>query len=229
MDTGTRTETNTTVADRSNMNVLVRVAVGSTNPVKVRAARQGVAAALQLVADSSDCVQATGFATESRVPDQPKGDPQTKLGAVNRAKAAYSAFYTANGTYPDYAVGLEGGVRVIEVDSSDNSSDNNSGTPARDLECFAWMAVFDGNKVGAARSASFILPRAISRLVLEQGMELGAADDTVFGTKNAKQGDGTVGHLTRNVIDRTRYYEMAVTLAMIPFLNNDLYPVGRVE
>lgn len=56
------------------------------------------------------------------------------------------------------------------------------------------------------------------------GMELGDADDAVFGTKNAKQGDGTVGHLTHNVIDRTKYYTSAVILAMIPFHWPDLYP-----
>lgn len=54
-------------------------------------------------------------------------------------------------------------------------------------------------------------------------MELGAADDHLFGTINSKQSGGSVGQFTRGVIDRTRYYEHAVVLAFVPFLWNSLY------
>ena len=54
-------------------------------------------------------------------------------------------------------------------------------------------------------------------------MELGNADDKVFSTVNSKQKGGTVGKLTRGVIDRAQYYESAVILAMIPFIWPSLY------
>lgn len=54
-------------------------------------------------------------------------------------------------------------------------------------------------------------------------MELGEADDLVFKQTNSKQGRGTVGTLTRDVIQRTEYYKPAVIFALIPFINPELY------
>ena len=45
------------------------------------------------------------------------------------------------------------------------------------MECFAWIAVFDGEQIGVARTASFTLPNLIRDLIMEEGMELGDADD----------------------------------------------------
>jgi non-canonical (house-cleaning) NTP pyrophosphatase len=96
------------------------------------------------------------------------------------------------------------------------------------MECFAWTAVYNGKNMGTARTASFFLPKQIRDLVLE-GMELGDADDKVFGTVNAKQGDGTVGHLTKGIINRTQYYAPAVVLAFVPFMWPDLYPTATTS
>jgi len=58
---------------------------------------------------------------------------------------------------------------------------------------------------------------------LKQGEETGIATDLVFKTKNSKQKEGSVGILTNGTIDRTKYYEDSVVLALIPFKNSDLY------
>jgi non-canonical (house-cleaning) NTP pyrophosphatase len=119
-----------------------------------------------------------------------------------RAKNAYEAYKLSHDdTPPSFAVGLEGGVRY---------------TSARDLECFAWCAVFDGSRYGTARSSAFNLPKAISDLV-DDGMELGDADDAVFKSSNAKQSGGTIGHLTNGLISRAQYYTPMVILAFVPF------------
>ena len=184
----------------------MNIVVGSKNPVKINAAKVGIAKAFQVQVDDINVI---GYNSPSNVPDQPIGDDQTKLGAINRAKASYESYVNENsGLKPKYAVGLEGGIQV----------DNND-----DMECFAWMVIFDGSKLGSARTCSFVLPKAISSLVVN-GMELGDADDAVFKVKNNKQKGGTVGHLTKGVIDRTLYYEQAIILASIPFLHEDLYP-----
>ena len=73
-----------------------------------------------------------------------------------------------------------------------------------------------------ARTASFRLPGRVRELV-EQGLELGDADDLVFGKSNSKQQNGAVGLLTDNVETRTSLYEQAVVLALIPFKNSALY------
>ena len=182
-----------------------RIAIGSRNPVKIRSSLIGIASALQV---PLEFLNGIGIDVPSGVPDQPIGDGETKLGALNRARTSFEEYKSQHDCEPCFSVGLEGGISSLSDET---------------MECFAWIAIFDGKKVGFARTASFALPPAI-RDHVRGGMELGDADDAVFGTKNAKQGDGTVGHLTNNAIDRSSYYSPAVTLAMIPFLWPQLYP-----
>jgi len=54
-------------------------------------------------------------------------------------------------------------------------------------------------------------------------MELGQADDEVFYEDNSKQKGGSVGILTKGKLNRTEYYQQAVLLALIPFLQKNLY------
>jgi non-canonical (house-cleaning) NTP pyrophosphatase len=105
-------------------------------------------------------------------------------------------------------VGIEGGIEVLDGI----------------MHAFAWMVVKSRTLSGEARTATFPLPPRIKDLV-EDGMELGHADDLVFKRNNSKQKDGAVGILTRGIIDRARYYEHALILALIPFLQKELYGV----
>jgi non-canonical (house-cleaning) NTP pyrophosphatase len=73
-----------------------------------------------------------------------------------------------------------------------------------------------------SQTGKFYLPPPVAELI-HQGMELGQADDIVFGRSNSKQEDGAIGLLTKNVIDRTHLYEHAVILALVPFRNKNLY------
>ena len=120
---------------------------------------------------------------------------------MNRAKAAFEAFQSEHGGPPAYSVGLEGGIDDVDGE----------------MFAFAWMVVWDGSIQGSSRTATFTLPRPIRERVLG-GMELGQADDEVFSSVNSKQKGGTIGHLTRGVIDRTQYYTPAIILAMVPLL-----------
>lgn len=184
---------------------VVRIAVGSRNIVKINSAELGISTALN---DPSISCQAIGYNVPSGVSDQPMNDSETKEGAIARAKAAFSHHFAAEGKYPTFAVGLEGGVALVDGQ----------------LECFAWIIIIDANRMGAARTASFVLPERIRDLIVIEGKELGDADDQVFGSINSKQQGGSVGHLTNGIIDRTAYYQHAVILAMIPFIQPDLYP-----
>jgi inosine/xanthosine triphosphatase len=191
------------------------VAVGSTNPIKLNSSLNGMRQAMPGVE-----LDGVGYSVSSGVSDQPMGDAETRLGAENRARSAFAAHMAATGGPPSYAVGLEGGVLIEAAEKTGEVGFG--GNPS--LQCFAWIAVFDGKRMGCARTSAFALPPAICALVAA-GMELGDADDKVFGSSNAKQAGGTVGHLTRGVIDRTLYYEQAVVLAFIPFHWPDLYTV----
>lgn len=79
-----------------------------------------------------------------------------------------------------------------------------------------------------ARTASFPLPPRLVALI-RGGMELGAADDLVFGRSGSKAQDGSVGLLTHGAIDRASYYAHAMVLALIPFMNRPLYAGGAEE
>jgi len=63
----------------------------------------------------------------------------------------------------------------------------------------------------------------VAKLV-SSGLELGEADDQVFGTQGSKQHNGAVGLLTHDVLTRDGFYAQAVQLALIPFINPQLYP-----
>jgi non-canonical (house-cleaning) NTP pyrophosphatase len=164
------------------------------------------------------------------------------LGAKNRAKAAYDAYRDADpkGMRPHLAIGLEGG---LEWSPSTTGSLDDTGS--RTLWCMAWMAIVgersnilaeflastDAEFVdavdlkpsyGFAKTATFLLPTAIAKLI-QQGMELGHADDKVFRRVNSKQQSGTVGVLTAGIIDRTEYYKPALVLALIPWIRPDVY------
>lgn len=186
---------------------MITVAVGSLNPVKCSATEQGLKSALK-----STLVEVQMFDAATGVRNQPIGDDEIKLGAVNRARNAHKLYEMTHGLPPTYSVGIEGGILI-----------DNEGDEDEKMECMAWVVIFDGAQLGWARTASFSLPRRICDLI-KTGMELGSADDAVFGRMNSKECDGTVGYLTKGVLDRTALYAPAVTLAMIPLQWPDMWP-----
>lgn len=187
----------------------IKIAVGSKNPIKIKAAINGIQQALQYPLNSIEnmnLITAEGFDVPSGVPDQPNGSDETKRGATTRAIKAWDAYMSLHSSPPSYSIGLEGGIEDVD------------GT----MECAAWMVIYNGSKFGSAKTCSFTVPPKMAALV-RGGMELGVAHDSIFDTVNSKQKSGTVGHLTRGVVDRSEYYRSAVLLAMIPFLWPELY------
>jgi non-canonical (house-cleaning) NTP pyrophosphatase len=59
--------------------------------------------------------------------------------------------------------------------------------------------------------------------MVKKGMELGEADDVFFDQQNSKQEGGSVGLLTKGAISRKEYYQQAVVLALVPFMNKEIY------
>lgn len=174
----------------------MNIIVGSHNPVKLNA----VKLAFQRVFPT-EALNVVPCAAPSGVSDQPMSDTETLIGAQNRA-------HHCSVEHPDacYWVGLEGGCQLV----------------ASELEAFAWMFIKSSQGEGKARTASFSLPRQVATLVAD-GIELGVADDMVFKQKNSKQQGGAVGLLTGGLIDRSQYYEQALILSLIPFINAEFY------
>ena len=176
----------------------MKVIVASTNPIKIKATQTGFNA---IFPDKEIFVK--GTSGSSGVSDQPITNIETYQGALNRAKRIQQTNDNA-----DYWIGIEGG---IEQNSSNG------------FDAFAWVVILSKDQIGQSRSASFSLPPKIVDLI-NQGYELGDADDIVFKQKNTKQKSGAVGLLTNDAITRSDFYAPAVTLALIPFKNKDLYP-----
>jgi len=174
---------------------IASIAVGSTNPVKIGAAR----AVLSPLAPRATI---TGIAVTSTVPDQPFGDDETIRGALARAHAAR----TAAGA--ELGVGIEGGV----VDDGE-----------RGMRTCAWAAVVDAHgRSGVGGSLAMTLPPRVAAMIRD-GMELGHAMDALVGAHDTKRGAGAVGILTGGLVDRQRAYETLVAYALARFVSADYY------
>lgn len=169
--------------------------VASTNPVKIDAARNGLARMFP-----GQKFEVRGISVASGVPDQPMSNTETYQGAWNRASNAAAVAPEA-----DLWMGIEGGLEDVNGE----------------LQGFAWVVARGREHFGKSRTATFILPHEVAQLV-RQGVELGHADDIVFNRDNSKQANGSVGILTADALTRTTYYEQAVMLALIPFKNTNL-------
>ncbi len=175
----------------------MHVVITSNNPVKKRA----VFEAFTLIFPNEK-INIKEAAVESGVSAQPMDSAETLLGAKQRVENGTRVVPEA-----DYWVGIEGGVESVK----------------KTMECIAWVYIKSREgRVGKGRAGTFELPQKITTLV-EQGMELGEANDAVFAMKNSKHNLGIIGCLSNNAIDRTEYYRQAVVFAMLPFINPELY------
>ena len=177
----------------------LHVIVGSKNPVKVGCTREAFSQAFGKVG------LVEGVDALSNIPAQPRSEEETLLGAKNRTSHAKTLVPEA-----EYWVGIEGGVDE----------------DAQGMYAFAWIYILHrSGKNSQSKTGTFYLPPQVVALIRE-GMELGHADDLVFKAQNSKQQGGSVGLLTQGVITREAYYQQAMVLALIPFMNDSLYPTG---
>lgn len=140
-------------------------------------------------------LEVEGIAVPSGVADQPMSSEETLSGAMNRIAAL--ALYQA-----DFRVAIEAGL---------------------DGEfTFAWMVIEHQGRIGKARSASLMLP-PLALAKLQQGEELGDVMDQMFQQHNIKQKGGAIALLTQHKLSRSSVYHQALILAMIPFLNPQLF------
>ena len=175
----------------------MEVLIASHNPVKIRA----VKSAFSLHFPGTK-INFMAHGAESGVSGQPRSDEETRRGARNRAADTRSHYPLA-----DFWVGLEGGIEPRDGR----------------LMAFAWMVVMANNgQIGEARTVTLPLPPAVMTLV-DQGLELGEANDQVFSTSNSKQHGGAYGLLTNDLYTRESVYTEALVMALVPFVN-DLYP-----
>ena len=167
----------------------MKIAIGSTNPVKIRAAKN----VARKIYPHAEFIARD---VPSGVPGQPRGDKQTRCGAVNRARAVQKA------TRADWGIGLEAGIIESEFGM---------------MTC-AWCAIVDRRgRVGVGGSTNMLLPDEVAACI-KAGIELGEAMDAFARIKNVKHKMGAIGVLTRGLSNRQRAYEYILTLAVARFL-----------
>jgi inosine/xanthosine triphosphatase len=181
----------------------MKLVVASTNPTKVTA----VTDAFRTLFPNTDAT-VEGCNPGFDLPAQPMTDGETKDCAIARNKAVRQAAPDA-----DYWIAIEGGLETV----------THGVCHTEQFNCLAWIIV--QNKDGywsEARTASFPIPQEVGRLI-RSGIEMGHANDQIFGHENSKHGSGMTGIVTNNAIDRTDYYTHAMTLAFAPYKNADIY------
>jgi inosine/xanthosine triphosphatase len=172
----------------------VIVAVGSANPVKIKAVEA-------VFTRLFDRVEVKGFDVPSGVADQPRSDSEAVVGAENRAVLALRQCDA------DFGVGLEGATLEMEWG----------------MFLTGWIAVADHSGiVGRASGGRIPLPETIAEKI-RMGMELGPLMDTVVKTSNTKQKGGAVGFFTNNFISRTQAFENNLYYALAPWFHKPLY------
>lgn len=174
----------------------MHIAVGSTNPVKIEAVRL----AFQTMWPEETCT-VEGVGVASGVSSQPMSDSESIRGARNRANQARLS------SDADFGVGLEGGLQEID---------------GRHFDC-GWVVVVDRDGYEGIGSTIRISTPPCMMTLIRNGMELGEANDKIFGRENSKQAEGHFGLMTKNVITRTAGYRDGVISALSRFIHRDLF------
>jgi inosine/xanthosine triphosphatase len=177
---------------------MIKILVGSKNPVKIEATRDAFS---KYFPD----VRVDGFDVKSRVSAQPFAE-ETFAGAENRA-LELQTIDQEQGLGSDFFVGIEGGVTRLYSKSF-----------ALGVSC-----VIDLQERSAyGVSPCFELPESISRQI-DSGKELGQIMEELSGHENIRQKEGAIGFFTHGVMDRKTLYIQSLVVALVPLLNKDLY------
>jgi inosine/xanthosine triphosphatase len=174
----------------------MKIAVGSTNPVKIEAVKEAFQAAYP-----DEAIEVRGYPVPSGVSDQPMSDMESIDGATHRANEALKV----GGA--DYGVGLEGGIQLIGN---------------KWFDC-GWVVIL--SKEGEAGIASSVRIETPGKMMafIHQGKELGEVVDILSGQRNTKQAGGHFGFMTNGIIDRKEGYRQAAVMALARFLHSELW------
>ena len=170
------------------------IAVGSTNPAKISAAKIGFGKVFQ-----REKIKVIGIDVKSGISHQPMSDRESVKGAINRAKAALKSVKGAN-----YGVGMEGGLHKIGKNWFESGL----------------IAVIDKNgKVSLASSSRWqVSNKVINKL--NNKNELSHIYEQIAKVENAKDVGGVMSLVTAGLVPRDVAYSHGVIFALAPFFSN---------
>lgn len=172
----------------------MKIAVGSTNPAKLKAARLTVKKLFPKAKIISVDVN-------SGVNAQPKSDEESIKGAINRAKNALKK------TNSDFAIGMEGGMHKIGKNYFESG----------------WIAVVDKNgRVGLGSSARWQVSKKISTPLLK-GKELAEVINKLTSREDVHIKEGVMGLITNGHLPRHISYSHGILFAFAPFISDPVF------
>ena len=186
------------------------IAVGSTRRPKLDAVSEALALFGSFLNKDAQ-FEIRGVEVPSGVRHTPLTREDLMAGARQRAEALLRIAREKDELWK-YFVGLEGGLDVV----SDGG--------ARCVFLENWACVKDGSGRGFfGQSGGIILPEALVKNVVDEGVELSEAIDTFAGGHGIRDAQGAWGVLTRNLITRQDAFRVAVVNAFAPFFNSAIY------
>jgi len=172
---------------------MLRVAVGSKNPVKVDAVKE-------VFENILGQVEVIAIEVGSGVSRQPineeavQGAKNRALGAIKKAKA-------------DFGVGIEGG--LVEFNGKSY------------FMGFCAVINKDGN-IGTGTSGWFECPPAMLDRIKNRE-ELGDLIDELTGRRDIKKKEGAIGIFTKGNVTRKDLYKHGLYMALVRYMNKELF------
>ena len=177
----------------------MKINIGTTNNCKVEAVKEVMA-----ITKGFEKSELTPIKVDSGIDDQPKSLEETITGAQNRAKAAFSNC--------DYSIGLESGLMKVP-EAKTGYMDG----------CVC--VIYDGEKFHMGLSSFFECPIEVTRLMIEDGLDMSQAVNKIKLTEdpNIGSGQGAIGILTKGKMTRKNYTKQCIITALIHIENKELY------
>lgn len=185
------------------------VAVGSTRRPKLNAVWEALSV-IGPTLDEAALYDVIGVEIASGVGHTPLSRAELMAGARGRAETLVR-IGRERGEQWEYFVGLEGGFDVVR----DNAQ--------RLVFLQSWAYVTDGARGAYGQSGAILVPEALARRVVDEGVELSVAIDAFSGEQGIRDSQGAWGVFTKNLHTRQDSFRTAVINAFAPFFNAKLY------
>ena len=175
------------------------IAVGSTNPAKMKGARLAFSRVFgDVVLKEVD--------TTPLVKAQPMSLEETVEGAEERA------VFASESAQPDFGVGVEAG--LVEL---------GKGWPGHYLNLQIAAVVDRAGNLSFGCSSGFPIPTRFAEKLKQNREELDRYTRELVGAKKVREEEGIVYHLSGKRLSRVEMTEQCVSMALLPWLNAKLY------
>lgn len=138
---------------------------------------------------------------EVKTKDQPF-DEETIEGAIKRALLSYSEDF-------DFSVGIEAGLFRVPKTISGYMD-------------FQVAAIYNGKRFTLGFGPGFEYPLEVVELA-KSGVEVGKTMEKISGIEGIGKKFGAIHFLSKGAISRVELSKLAVTMALIPWINEELY------